>query len=90
MLTEAELFPYLKQEATDEAQQFAEEVKFDLVKLTEKIAERRSLIDYLLRGGSDSVNPGSSSRYWIDCYVAALEEILESRKCNLPLQSDEE
>ena len=76
MLKQAELFEYLKKEATEEAQGFANEMHLDATKITEKIAEQRDLIVQL--GDSISVQPGTSSRYWIDCYIAALEGILES------------
>ena len=78
VLTKAELFEYLKKEATDEAQTFADAAKFDPDKIAEKIADERGLI--IRAGDRSDMQPGSSSRYWLDCYIVALEGILESLK----------
>jgi hypothetical protein len=78
MLKQAELFEYLKKEATDEAQQFADQANFEPDKIAQKIADERKLIIQL--SDSISMKPGTSSRYWIDCYIAALENTLESLK----------
>jgi hypothetical protein len=76
--TQTELFAYLKKQATEEAECFANDAKFDAVKIMQRIANRRELM--LRLGDSGSMHPGTSTRYWLDCYLAALQNTLESLK----------
>ncbi len=78
MPTQEELRAVWKKEADEEAKQFAEDNGFEVAKIAERISERRELI--IRAGDRSDMQLGSSSRYWLDCYIAALEGILEGLK----------
>ncbi len=74
MPTQEELMAYWKQEATENAQRFVEGADLDTSKIASEIIKALGLI--ARAGDRMDMQPGSSSRYGLDCYIAALDDWL--------------